>query len=227
MKPGNVGDGIGEHVIAGAVQHGAQHGQLRGIGIAPGARDDDGQRRGLFLGRKPHPQPLIEPEHCGTGRRQGNAKSISSIGTFSGRGAISCGGVPNTVARSAAESASPVAGPGAGGSSRGAGSAKLDEQQAMSARSGEKLHRADVIAEKQGRPAVLMTAGRHAVRTEGSKERLAQADRDEDPGVAALDEQRHLTVCPCTRPRSCSTLLTGVPLTDSTTSPSWMPASAA
>ena len=36
---------------------------------------------------------------------------ISVNGTLSGSGAIFCGGVPNTVARSAAESASPVAGP--------------------------------------------------------------------------------------------------------------------
>ncbi len=59
---------------------------------------------------------LSNQKICGTGCRHGNAMSISSIGTVSGSGPISCGGVPNTVARSAAESASPVAGPGAGGS---------------------------------------------------------------------------------------------------------------
>jgi hypothetical protein len=40
---------------------------------------------------------------------------ISMSGTRSGIGAMSLGGVPNTVARSAAESARPVAGPDAGG----------------------------------------------------------------------------------------------------------------
>ncbi len=40
---------------------------------------------------------------------------ISTSGTLVGIGATFCGGVPNTVARKAAESASPVAGPGATG----------------------------------------------------------------------------------------------------------------
>src|ERR1700733_9379018 len=51
----------------------------------------------------------------GTGRRHGNSARISESGTFAGRDAMSCGGVPNTVARSPAESARPIAGPGAGG----------------------------------------------------------------------------------------------------------------
>src|ERR1700722_2041877 len=51
----------------------------------------------------------------GTGRAHGSAISISTSGTLLGIGAMSCGGVPKIVARSAAESASPVAGPGAGG----------------------------------------------------------------------------------------------------------------
>ena len=48
---------------------------------------------------------------AGTGRAQGSAILISCSGTVSGIGAMSCGGVPNTVARSAPGSASPVAGP--------------------------------------------------------------------------------------------------------------------
>src|ERR1700679_4113813 len=52
---------------------------------------------------------------CGTGKRHGNSARISESGTFAGRDAMSCGGVPNTVARSPAESARPIAGPGAGG----------------------------------------------------------------------------------------------------------------
>ena len=52
---------------------------------------------------------------AGTGRAQGSAILISANGTLLGIGATSCGGVPKTVARSAAESARPVAGPGAGG----------------------------------------------------------------------------------------------------------------
>src|SRR6266702_2911549 len=51
----------------------------------------------------------------GTGRAQGMCKLISTSGTLAGMGAISCGGVPYTVARSAAESANPVAGSGAPG----------------------------------------------------------------------------------------------------------------
>src|ERR1700722_13769197 len=62
---------------------------------------------------------LSNQNTAGTGRAQGSAKSISRSGTFSGSGAISCGGVPNTVARSAAEEATPVAGPGAGGAGIG------------------------------------------------------------------------------------------------------------
>jgi hypothetical protein len=46
---------------------------------------------------------------------------ISMSGTRAGIGAMSLGGVPNTVARSAAESARPVAGPGAGGGAMIAG----------------------------------------------------------------------------------------------------------
>jgi hypothetical protein len=42
--------------------------------------------------------------------------SISVSGTLAGIGARSCGGVPKTVARSAAESARPVAGPVVAGS---------------------------------------------------------------------------------------------------------------
>ncbi len=49
----------------------------------------------------------------GTGRAQGMCMLISTSGTLAGMGAISCGGVPYTVARSAAESANPVAGPAA------------------------------------------------------------------------------------------------------------------
>ncbi len=52
---------------------------------------------------------------AGTGRFQGHAISISVSGTRLGMGAMSCGGVPNTVARNPAESAKPVGGPGAGG----------------------------------------------------------------------------------------------------------------
>src|ERR1700728_2056052 len=52
---------------------------------------------------------------CGTGKRHGNSARISESGTFAGRDAMSCGGVPNTVARSPAESARPIAGPGDGG----------------------------------------------------------------------------------------------------------------
>jgi hypothetical protein len=51
-----------EDVIAGAVEHRAQHRELRCVGIAAGAGDDDGEGRGPLLGRKPYPQPLIEPE---------------------------------------------------------------------------------------------------------------------------------------------------------------------
>ena len=109
---------------------------------------------GLFWAESHTRSRLSNQKICGTGRRHGNARSISSIGTDSGRGAISWGGVPNTVARSAAESASPVAGPGAGGSSMGAGSAKLDEQQAMSAKVARSLMRR-CYSRKQGRPAVL------------------------------------------------------------------------
>lgn len=57
----------------------------------------------------------------GTGRAQGIAMSISSSGTDSGNDAISCGGVPKIVARSAAESARPVAGPVSKGSKCRAG----------------------------------------------------------------------------------------------------------
>src|SRR5450631_3148943 len=46
----------------------------------------------------------------GTGRAQGMRMLISSSGTLAGMRAISCGGVPYTVARSTAESANPVAG---------------------------------------------------------------------------------------------------------------------
>src|SRR5580698_6384203 len=52
---------------------------------------------------------------CGTGRRHGNSALISESGTFAGKDAMSCGGVPNTVARRPAESARPIAGPAAGG----------------------------------------------------------------------------------------------------------------
>src|ERR1700722_14069920 len=52
---------------------------------------------------------------CGTGKRHGNSARISESGTFAGRNAMSCGGVPNTVPRSPAESATPIAGPGDGG----------------------------------------------------------------------------------------------------------------
>src|SRR5579863_7968352 len=51
----------------------------------------------------------------GTGRAQGMAILISRSGTLLGIGAMFCGGVPNTVARSPAESARPVAGPAAAG----------------------------------------------------------------------------------------------------------------
>src|SRR5580698_5920476 len=56
----------------------------------------------------------------GTGRRHGRSTLISARGTLAGSVAISCGGVPKTVARRPAESDKPVAGPGVlaeGGSS--------------------------------------------------------------------------------------------------------------
>ena len=48
---------------------------------------------------------------AGTGTAHGRRMSISVSGTVFGSGAMSAGGVPNTVARSPAESARPVAGP--------------------------------------------------------------------------------------------------------------------
>jgi hypothetical protein len=59
---------------------------------------------------------------CGTGRRHGNSALISESGTFAGKDAMSCGGVPNTVARSPAESARPIAMPERGGNCGGSGS---------------------------------------------------------------------------------------------------------
>jgi hypothetical protein len=60
---------------------------------------------------------------CGTGRRHGNSALISESGTFAGKEAMSCGGVPNTVARSPAESARPMTAPETGGDCAGSGSA--------------------------------------------------------------------------------------------------------
>jgi hypothetical protein len=51
----------------------------------------------------------------GTGRAHGIRTLISTNGTVAGMGAMSCGGVPNIVARRAEESARPVAGPFATG----------------------------------------------------------------------------------------------------------------
>src|SRR5579859_158614 len=54
----------------------------------------------------------------GTGRDQGMRMLISTSGTLAGMGAMSPGGVPYTVARSAAESAKPVGGPDAAGDTK-------------------------------------------------------------------------------------------------------------
>src|ERR1039457_1568284 len=68
---------------------------------------------------------LSNQNTSGTGRAQGSAILISASGTVAGSGARSCGGVPNIVARSAAESARPVAGPAAaGGPTAGGGAAR-------------------------------------------------------------------------------------------------------
>src|ERR1700733_11557219 len=86
---------------------------------------------------------LSNQNTAGTGRAQGSFRSISRSGTLSGNGAISWGGVPNTVARSAAESARPVAGPGAGGAGIGVGGG------AIGVGSGADIGRLSAIAQVQ------------------------------------------------------------------------------
>src|ERR1700722_18986811 len=83
---------------------------------------------GCFCAENQTRSLLSNQSTFGTGRAHGMEILISCNGTFSGMGAMSCGGVPNTVARSAAESARPVAGPLAErfactGGNTGAGSA--------------------------------------------------------------------------------------------------------
>ena len=87
--------------------------------------DDDGQGRGLVLRGKPDAQFAVEPEHIGHRPRPGHGDVDFGQRHGCGIGAMFCGGVPNTVARNAAESARPVAGPGAGGGWMGAPSANV------------------------------------------------------------------------------------------------------